>query len=567
MALDPSIITNAMANWQQPEDPLARFAKIQALKNGITQQQVQQQQLQTGALDLQQKQQAVTDQQGLNNAFKSAYAPDPSTGRLTLNENALYQNMAANGLGSHIPTVQKSIQDANEAAVKFKQTQTAANEAAQDYLAQQLLYVKDAKYDPTTFTSTLAAAVSHGAVPPAAAAQLNQQFQQNPTSAGVQSLIDPLIAASPKVQDVLTKRATASKDIAQGEAATSKEAREAQTQLEKEADAALQNLAGANAQNFPALRDAALTAQIKAGRSPSAIPGAFTPDGQDAFNRSLLTAEQRTTAAVTQARDAATQKYRDSELENAAARLGIERQRLYSDKDETQLTPEARDKMAEMFATTGQLPAMGMGKSAGAVRSQIMNRAAELYPNVQFATNRAAFQANSQSLKQAQTRMDQVTAAETTAGKNLDVFLDSAKKVVDSGSPWINQPLRAVSQQGLGSSDMAAYNAARQTAIAEISKVLNNPQGGAAVSDSARKEVEGLIGPNASLSQVYAAANILKTDMKNRHDAYQQQIDSINGRIGSATGTGPAGGAGAGTGAPKATKRYNPKTGQIEAAP
>ena len=330
------------------------------------------------------------------------------------------------------------------------------------------------------------------------------------------------------------------------------------------------------------------TARKVAEQDATALEGEFVKGGPDAFKAAMgqlpydrakvfegvgnikdireraMTADQRTTTEQTATNAVETKHYHDAELENAAQRIGIERQRLYADKDETTLTPEALGKMAEMFATTGQLPAMGMGRAAAAVRSQIINKAASDFPAVQFATQRAAFDANKQSLKQAQTRMDQVSAAETTAGKNLDVFLDTAKKVVDSGSPWINKPLREISSQGLGSTDMAAYNAARQTAIAEISKVLNNPQGGAAVSDSARKEVEGLISPNASLNQVYAAAKILKTDMKNRHDAYQGQIDAINQRIGGATGGGASDSTG---GAAKATHRFNPKTGQIEAIP
>ena len=70
MPLDPTLIQNAMANWQQPEDPLTRFAKIQALKNGIQQSQVNQQQLQSGALDLQQKQQAAQDAQTFRDVLR-----------------------------------------------------------------------------------------------------------------------------------------------------------------------------------------------------------------------------------------------------------------------------------------------------------------------------------------------------------------------------------------------------------------------------------------------------------------------------------------------------------------
>ncbi len=146
---------------------------------------------------------------------------------------------------------------------------------------------------------------------------------------------------------------------------------------------------------------------------------------------------------------------------------------------------------------------------------------------------KAGVQADAASLKKLQTNYDSVTAFENTAGKNLDTFLKTAKDVVDTGSPFLNTPVRMVTSQMVGSEKMAAFNAARQTAVSEIGKVLSSANAGSGVvSDSARHEVESLIGPNATLKQIYAAANILKQDMENRKTAYADQIGEIKGRMG-----------------------------------
>jgi len=226
-----------------------------------------------------------------------------------------------------------------------------------------------------------------------------------------------------------------------------------------------------------------------------------------------------------------TAKYRDALLKQAAQRIGIDRQRLFQDKEETHLTPEALGKMAEMFATTGTMPTLGQGKNAAAMRSQIINEAAKSFPNVQFATNQAAFQANKASLNSLQKNYDAVTAFEETAGQNLKTFLQTADKIVDTGVPWLNKPLRALDMKLLGSSDQAAANAARTTALTEIAKVLNSANASGVLSDSARHELEQLIGGDATMKQVVAAANILKQDMENRKLSYQEQIKAINNRI------------------------------------
>jgi hypothetical protein len=195
------------------------------------------------------------------------------------------------------------------------------------------------------------------------------------------------------------------------------------------------------------------------------------------------------------------------------------------------LTPEAKDIVAHQFAMTGQLPPMGMGKAGAKVRTDIINRSAELYKGLDLPSQQAAFKANQGSLVKMQGQRDAIGSFEETALKNLDQFLATAQKVVDTGSPMINKPLRGISAAVLGTPELAAYNAARQTVIPEFAKILSNPTLAGQLTDSARKEVESLIGPDATLAQAVAVAKILKTDSANRRQSLDDQIAAIQKRI------------------------------------
>lgn len=192
-----------------------------------------------------------------------------------------------------------------------------------------------------------------------------------------------------------------------------------------------------------------------------------------------------------------------------------------------ELSPEALESAAELYRTTGKMSGMARDRAS---QRQVMNRAAEMGP-VDLATNAAAYHANEASLVSLTKNLDSVTAFEKTAGKNLDLFLQQAGKVVDSGVPWINTPLRAVAKNGLGSADQAAYETARQIAINEIAKVTGNPGLAGQLSDSARKEVSEFNPNNATLKQTYRVAQVLKQDMANRRESYEEQKADITRRI------------------------------------
>lgn len=204
----------------------------------------------------------------------------------------------------------------------------------------------------------------------------------------------------------------------------------------------------------------------------------------------------------------------------------------------TSITDQSLDMLATQYAKTGQLPALGMGNAAAGDRRRIFNRAAQLFPAIDVATNAAEFNANKGSLNSLQKGRDAIVAFENTANKNLDQFLTTAKGVVDKKSPVLNKPLRSIDRRVLGSDEQAAFDAARRIAVNEIAKVTSNPNLSGQLSDSARHEVESFIPEDATIEQIYSVAKILKADMKNRHVALDEQIADINKRL---KGTTPKG--------------------------
>lgn len=195
------------------------------------------------------------------------------------------------------------------------------------------------------------------------------------------------------------------------------------------------------------------------------------------------------------------------------------------------LSPAGLEIAAKRYLADGTLPSMGMGKASAGVRTRIINRAAAIDPEAAIAVNAAHFTADKASLTQLQKQMDAVGSFERTALKNLDVFIKTAGQVYDTGSPFLNTPLRMLASAATGSPELSAYNTARRTVIPEFAKILNNPTMAGALSDSARHEIEEIVQGNATLAQIRAASDILKQDTSNRREAMSEQKAEIEDRM------------------------------------
>ncbi len=195
------------------------------------------------------------------------------------------------------------------------------------------------------------------------------------------------------------------------------------------------------------------------------------------------------------------------------------------------LSPEAIAGLSGYFGKTGEIPNVGWGNSGTNIKRQILNHYFSQNPNGDPALARAVFKSDAGAMSQLQKNATMVTTFENTAGKNLDLFLQTAKPIVDSGSPILNRPLRSIDQNTLGANDLAAFNAARNVALTEIAKVVNSANLSGQLSDSARKEVESLNPATATLGQIYAVSQVLKQDMENRRESYDVMLNSLQGQM------------------------------------
>jgi hypothetical protein len=273
MAFDPTLITNAMANWQPPPvfDPLARFAKLQALQSGVLQQQVQKAQLQSYQAEGQQRQMDLRDGQTVMQALQN-----PATAKAVASWTPGTPFPLAS-LGLQWKTVQ-GIQDKvlgdQKTALGLSEDQRKATEAKHAQIGtalEGLAYNADgtprsdadiAQNAPGTFQGLITAGIIPQGTPMPqinGAADLQKYAVLNNYQQGLNQWSQ---AAQGKAQEIATAKAAAGKDTAQAAQADA-EATKAKEDARK---AKMVNDAMAAAQQNPAqglqLIDNALPATV-----------------------------------------------------------------------------------------------------------------------------------------------------------------------------------------------------------------------------------------------------------------------------------------------------------------
>lgn len=451
----------------QSEDPLAAYGKVASLQGMLQQRQSQ-------ALQLQQQQQALTDQKAMTAAMQQYDPSHPEQLPKLVLQNHGSANAAALA-EQHVQTIQKTAAD-----IAKDQSETGKNNAETqqknfDVISGRLQSVIDTddQHRPQEIINAAKDLSDQKLIDPQHA-QTAAQIAQLPSDQQKHALV-----TLQKTYQTLSSQLTQQKDQA--------------------------DLAAKSAQLPGQVAESQQKALTLAGTSPTGV-----------------TADQQATLAQGNKRIGL-------EAQNVALSRGrLSEEVRHNQATEGQLTPDALEMGARSFATTGQMPQVGR---SGAVRAQIMNKASEMYPTLDPVANAAEYKANSDSLKKLQGNLDAVSAFETTAGKNLKLFTDQAKNVIDTGSPFLNAPLRMLAKNVFGSENQAAVDTARQVAVNEIAKVTSSPGLSGQLSDSARHEVDNFNPQNATLNQTFRVAQILQQDMQNRHESYDQQISQIKQRL------------------------------------
>ncbi len=470
---------------QQP-DAMGEVSKLMALKSMMGQQQIQQQQIQSNQQEQQLRQQQIKDQQATTTAMKGWDGHDYDALTKSVLANGGSAN-AATAIQQHGLTIKKTVSDiaAQDATTGSKNLETfiGKHKAIGDAL-EGIEGVPDDQIHAKA-AATVQELVQAGVMD----SQSAQQAMQ-----GIQSIQDP--KALRAQIDVFAKASLGAKAAAE----------QAKTEAEKNKDVA--QAGEANAATEQKRTESAWYQQH------GGAPGVPLEAQQQA---DWLSKNPGKTAS-----DYVVWKAKQSPMAMVMGnQLG---------------TGPVLDQQAENYFKTGTLPA-GFSRSPGTLAS-IIKRAAELHPDADLAANKATFQADTSALKQVQKQFDVMNAFEGTALKNLDLYAQTAAKIPDLGAKFANIPLRLITGSMIGTDNMAALNAARQTASSEVAKVLGSATGSGVLSDSQKKEAQDVVDGNLPYSATMAVVNTLKKDMANRHQSYQDDIDAIKGRLGAKPQTG-----------------------------
>lgn len=205
------------------------------------------------------------------------------------------------------------------------------------------------------------------------------------------------------------------------------------------------------------------------------------------------------------------------------------------------------DMAAKMYSKTGQLPPMGMGAAGAAVRTKVINRAAQYdaatdsfkapvkggppAPIPDIAGNSADFKSNSAALLQIQKSLSAATAFADTAKKNTELLKAVIATVPDTGIPLLNTSVRLIDAKVFGDKNMAALNAIRQSVQNEYARIISQPNLTGVLSDSARHEAETILSADSTPQQMLEALKTLEKEAENRQSSYEEQIQAIRTRI------------------------------------
>jgi hypothetical protein len=498
---------------EQPPSPLAMYAQLMGIKNqqqelqqrqamAPLQQEQAQQAVQAGQLENQQRQQQQQDVQTLRSLSPNFLTKDEN-GKVTgYDFNGLFNQAASSGVSPQtLAAFQKSISDATLARANATKAERENQQAVNAEAFNHLEGLRGAQ-DPAQRQQLWQSAVQWSMKNSAALGIDPGKFPtQAPDDNGLSALEASLGMHAQQIADA-GKLAETDKNVQQGKEASAKTAQtEAETKFYEQNGGA------------PGVPAEAVQQADWLKKNPGKGPSDYVL-WKDKNAPSVIVQNMSTAASAGSAPGSGGA----IDWGKAAQRYGM--------------TPAAFDQTAEKYFQTGQLPPIGRSSNAIAMNRDLMNRAAELHPNVSLAENSAEYKANADSLKKLLGATDQLEAFEGTANKNIELLKSIAAKVPDLGVRFANVPVRMLTGNTIGTENMAAFKTALAPVQTEAAKILNSANLQGVLSDSARHELQEIVDGNATYPALVASLNVLQKDFSNRRESNHAQIQDIQTRLG-----------------------------------
>jgi hypothetical protein len=216
----------------------------------------------------------------------------------------------------------------------------------------------------------------------------------------------------------------------------------------------------------------------------------------------------------------------------------------------------------QKVAAGGDLPQLGMGKEAAAMRQAILARSAQiqrgqgmtggdsnlLHADVKTATTAlAALQRTRNSLN---------PFIQTFDGASAQVR-QLAPQAVGGSIPIFNRWIQAGRTSVTGDPAVSKFNVAINAVANENAKIMSGASGGAVTSDSARHEAMSLINSAQTLDQLYGALDQMHTDSTLRMKSLDDRQADLRGIIaGKGNGNAP-------NPSPQPAAKPSPKVGTV----
>jgi len=210
--------------------------------------------------------------------------------------------------------------------------------------------------------------------------------------------------------------------------------------------------------------------------------------------------------------------------------------------DNVDLTPEATTLAAEEYNRTGKMPALA--RSVNDMKA-IINRAAAMGTEsgvtpAETVTGRqelkAVVSANNQLTKDLAFIRPYVKLLDTNAA----IAKDLAKKVVATDARLANRPLNWLRQNVGDNPDVAEFLAQTHFVVTEASRVLTNPRLTGQLTDTARKEMQGVLDGSMTLNAFNRVVDRIMSDSHNRVSAMESEASKLQTRLGGGKGAAPS---------------------------